>query len=256
MTAAPMFSIISTCRNAGQFAHKSIESVLMQDDPDWELQFYDDASTDSTLEIAVSAAADDPRIFVIGTNERRWKLQNFLDCVRASEAPIIVELDGDDHFAHPRVLSRLRSIYSTMPSVDATTGSCRTDFENGLIGHPRPHVPPPRIFGIAFAVDYPCLRTFRRSLLDRALREHPDSMLDPDTSRPYRTSADYALFAPAIAWARYIHPVDEVLVNVTRSNGPHHDFREYEVEQVEACRKIRRYWTDLTRRTQGEAHYV
>lgn len=253
----PMFSIISCSRNAGPYARRSIESVIAQTDKDWELWFVDDASTDDTAEQAVpSIVVAGSRAVFIHRKERRWKLQNFLEFVSRSTGTILVELDGDDHFASPNVLSRLRRIYETMPTVDATCGSCKTDFEGGLIGHPRPHIPPPRIFGIAFAVDYPAPRTWRRSLLDRALTEVPGSMIDPDTGTYYRTSADYALFAPVIAWARYIHPIDEVLVNVTRSNADHHDFREYEVEQIEACRKIRAFWQDYTRRTQGDAHYA
>ncbi len=53
----PLFSIITTCRNASACIAKTIESILKQDFRDFEYLIMDGCSTDDTLRIAASYAA-------------------------------------------------------------------------------------------------------------------------------------------------------------------------------------------------------
>lgn len=50
----PFFSVIMNCHNCASFLKEAIQSVYKQDFDDWEIIFFDNASTDSSTEIASS----------------------------------------------------------------------------------------------------------------------------------------------------------------------------------------------------------
>lgn len=226
MSEAPLFSVISTCRNAGSYARRSIESVLAQTEKSWELWFVDDASDEEWWNHAVhtlDVLCLDSRITLIHNEERKWKLANFLGAFARSRAPIIVELDGDDWFATPDALSTIRRAYESSPLVDATAGSHR-GYPNGSIMYPCTQpAPGHRIMQSGFAASVPAPRTWRRALTERSLIETPDIYIDPITGHYWQTNADLALFAPALFWARQIATIDDVLVEAN-FESPHHDF--------------------------------
>ena len=70
MTAPPLFSVIVPAHNAADTLAQTVDSVLAQSLPDWELLIYDDASTDGTAEILRGYDAD-PRITVLRGAENR-----------------------------------------------------------------------------------------------------------------------------------------------------------------------------------------
>ncbi|MGH6738250.1 MAG: glycosyltransferase family 2 protein, partial [Bradyrhizobium sp.] len=49
MTALPKISVVLPTYNRRQPLQRAIESLLAQDEPDWEAIVVDDASTDDTL---------------------------------------------------------------------------------------------------------------------------------------------------------------------------------------------------------------
>ena len=50
----PLVSIIMNCHNGAKFISQSVESVLKQNYKNWELIFFDNASTDESLSIVES----------------------------------------------------------------------------------------------------------------------------------------------------------------------------------------------------------
>jgi glycosyltransferase involved in cell wall biosynthesis len=60
----PLVSILTPTYNSEVFLAECIESVLAQTHENWEYLIVDDASTDRTVELALSYAAQDPRIGV------------------------------------------------------------------------------------------------------------------------------------------------------------------------------------------------
>lgn len=60
-----MTSIITPVYNTLQYLPATVESVLCQSCPDWELILVDDGSTDGSAELCDNYAASDPRIHVI-----------------------------------------------------------------------------------------------------------------------------------------------------------------------------------------------
>ena len=61
----PLVSIILPTHNRASFLRKSVESVLLQTETNFELIIVDDASTDSTFELSNQFAKLDRRVKVI-----------------------------------------------------------------------------------------------------------------------------------------------------------------------------------------------
>jgi glycosyltransferase involved in cell wall biosynthesis len=111
-----MFKIITTCYNCEFFIGQCIESVLSQNQTDWEMYITDDASTDRSVEVATKVANGDPRIKII-KNDRNMgavfnKTSNFLNHAELNDEDVIVSLDGDDYLSSRYTLCLLKKIYS------------------------------------------------------------------------------------------------------------------------------------------------
>jgi len=88
---APFFSVIMNCHNGASFLQEAIESVYMQEFNDWEIIFFDNASTDDSAEIVKSLDTRikyfyNPVLVPLGSaRNKAVKLANgkylaFLDC--------------------------------------------------------------------------------------------------------------------------------------------------------------------------------
>lgn len=90
-----ILSIIMPVHNAGEYLHRSIQSIQAQTMTDWELIFIDDGSTDDSVLIAKKYAADDSRIKVYAFPERGYgKTMNA--ALDLCEGDYIADLDPDD----------------------------------------------------------------------------------------------------------------------------------------------------------------
>lgn len=65
----PIVSIITPCHNAGGLISHTIESVLAQTFPEWEMLIIDDCSSDNSAEIIKQYAEKDNRIFYLKTDK-------------------------------------------------------------------------------------------------------------------------------------------------------------------------------------------
>ena len=75
---SPIVSIVLPCYNGAAFLAQSIDSVVAQTFPDWELILVNDCSTDNSLEIMQRYASADSRIRIIN-NEHNLKLPGALN---------------------------------------------------------------------------------------------------------------------------------------------------------------------------------
>lgn len=94
MSDDPNVSVIMPAYNAGKFIAETVESVLRQVYPSWELIIVDDASSDDTVAVVQRLASRDARIRLIqlsqnsgaavarntGLREARGRYIGFLDC--------------------------------------------------------------------------------------------------------------------------------------------------------------------------------
>lgn len=91
----PLFSIIIPTRNRVALLSISIQSVLQQVCPDWELLLIDDGSSDDTAEVV--AAFDDPRIrYIYQEHRERSSARN--RGIDLAEGQYLCFLDDDDRY--------------------------------------------------------------------------------------------------------------------------------------------------------------
>ena len=103
----PEVSIIIPTYNSEAYIAQALESVLHQTYSNFEIILVDDASTDSTLEIARSF--DDPRLRIISNKQNRGVSYGRNCGIKAAQGNWIALLDSDDWYA-PNRLEKLLSV--------------------------------------------------------------------------------------------------------------------------------------------------
>lgn len=130
-----MISIIIPAYNAQAYLRECLESVLAQSYTDWEAIIVNDGSTDSTLDIALSYAALDPRFRVITTENRGVSAARNV-AIQASVGEWITFLDSDDSLVSDALSALIR--VTDRPDVDIVAGGwgrqpCDKDDSTGFI---------------------------------------------------------------------------------------------------------------------------
>lgn len=118
-----MISIVIANYNKAQFITETIQSVINQSCPNWEVVFVDDGSTDNSLQIVSKLASQDSRICIEytikekrGANVARnigWKTSKF---------DYVLFLDSDDLLAPHCVENRLNHILRNKLDFNVFTG--------------------------------------------------------------------------------------------------------------------------------------
>lgn len=125
MTAS--VSIIMPAYNLADYLEESINSVLEQTFPDFELIVINDSSTDKTAEVAEYLASCDSRMRVIHSDRNLGSAGARNLGLSASCAKYVAFLDGDDLW-HPKKLEKQLSkisehgvdlVYTAMQKIDA-----------------------------------------------------------------------------------------------------------------------------------------
>lgn len=104
-TTLPRVSVVLPVRNGMPFLAESLESILGQSAPDFELIVVDDGSTDGTPECLISYA--DPRIKVLRTEGRGLVAALNLG-IKQGRGTFIARMDADDIAAVDRFACQLR----------------------------------------------------------------------------------------------------------------------------------------------------
>ncbi len=105
MSNKPEVSIITPNYNTARFIGETIESVLAQTFPDWEMIIVDDASTDDSPEILQSFAEKDPRIKPVFLDKNRGQGHARNLATDLAQGRFLGFLDSDDIW-HPEKLER------------------------------------------------------------------------------------------------------------------------------------------------------
>lgn len=111
------FSIIMPAYNGAAYIGKSIESVLAQSYPDFELIIVNDCSPDNTEQVVKEYT--DPRIHYIAFEENQGADEARKAGLHASSGDIIAFLDQDDLF-HPQKLALHAQLYEQNADVGVT----------------------------------------------------------------------------------------------------------------------------------------
>lgn len=91
------YSVILRAYNAGAQLAQSVESVVSQRYPHWELVIVNDGSTDNTRQVAEEYAAKDSRILVVNQPNRGCVLATQAG-IEASSGDYVVLLDAGDRY--------------------------------------------------------------------------------------------------------------------------------------------------------------
>jgi len=108
------YKIIVPFYNVEKWIRKTILSIKHQDQTDFQCVLIDDLSTDNTVEVIKKEIEGDSRFLLLQNEEKKYPFENTryaLNTVRPHKEDIIVLVDGDDWFAHGRVLSTLNKEY-------------------------------------------------------------------------------------------------------------------------------------------------
>lgn len=121
--AIPAVSILVPTYNGATYLGACLASILAQTLADWELIVVDDCSTDSTLEIAQSYAADDARIRILRNRKNLGLVGNWNRCVEVSRGNWVKFVFQDD-FLSPTCLEEMLA----QVTVETWLAVCRRQF--------------------------------------------------------------------------------------------------------------------------------
>lgn len=197
------FKIIIPAYNCDKYIYKCLESVIRQNYKNWECIVIDDCSNDSTGRIAERY---NDKIKIHHNDIRNSSaIKNILFGIKKisnQDNDVIVNLDGDDWFAHNYVLDYLSSIYNndtwvtygqyeplslsmkSYPSLSNCTYNCK-------------QVPDSRTYRKMNSWYTSHLRTFRKFLFDKINEQD----LKDSNGEFFKTAGDLALMYPLIEMA-------------------------------------------------------
>ena len=112
----PLFSIVLCTYNRAKLISRAIESVLTQEESDWELIIIDDGSTDSTTAICLDYAVKSDKIRYIYQQNKGLPLARNSG-ILASSGLYVTFLDSDDEY-HTNHLKTRKIILLRYPEVD------------------------------------------------------------------------------------------------------------------------------------------
>jgi glycosyltransferase involved in cell wall biosynthesis len=107
MSSPRLISVLIPCYNQARFLPQAIESVLSQQNANWELLISDDASTDDSAGIIRSFAARDPRIRFHLHSPNLGMAANWNWCLGQARGHYVKFLFGDDFHCAPDALASL-----------------------------------------------------------------------------------------------------------------------------------------------------
>lgn len=106
MTQNPKVSVIMNCYNGETFLQEAVESVLSQSFDDWEIIFWDNASTDKTEQIIQSFNSEKIRYFKSETNTSLGLARN--EAIKKATGKYLAFLDCDDVYYPDKLMKQVR----------------------------------------------------------------------------------------------------------------------------------------------------
>lgn len=120
-TDLPRVSVVVPCYNYAHFLADCVSSALSQEGVEVDVTVVDDASTDTSLEVAHQLSSADPRVRVIAHGENRGHIETFNEALDLGTAPYVVKLDADDLLT-PGSLRRSADVLDQHPKVTFVYG--------------------------------------------------------------------------------------------------------------------------------------
>ena len=206
----PIVVVVPSYNNAEWYG-KNLSSIFMQKYQNYRIIYIDDCSSDGTYELVsayVQQCGQQERVIVIGNTERYGALANHYKAVhQCDDRAIVVQLDGDDWFAHDNVLSVINEAYAD-ENVWMTYGQFEV-YPSGKRGQCK--LMPSSIITMCAYREYEWItsapRTFYAGLFKKIKLQHLI-----DNGKFYRTASDLACMFPMLEMANgRLRFIDEIL---------------------------------------------
>lgn len=109
------FVIVAPSYNNELWYEKNLQSIISQTYPHWSLIYINDCSSDATSMLVDQFIHNHgivDKCQLIHNTKRAGAMANFYHAIRSVKGhKVIVHLDGDDWFSHPRVLEQVAKAY-------------------------------------------------------------------------------------------------------------------------------------------------
>ena len=143
MTNTPLVSVIMPCYNSERFIAESIDSVIGQSYPNFELLITDDGSTDNSVEIIKNKVEKDNRIKLFILKERIGIAKARNNSLSHAKGRFIAFLDSDDIWTSNKLSTQINFIinnnigfsysdYELIDEEERKTKSSRTPEPSGI----------------------------------------------------------------------------------------------------------------------------
>ena len=129
----PQVSILIPCYNEGDNVRETIEYLLHQQYPNYEIIAINDGSRDNTLEILHELAAQHPKIRVVNLASNQGKAVGLRTAALMANSEILIGIDGDALLA-PNATAWIVRHFLEDPNVGAVTGNPRIRNRSTLLG--------------------------------------------------------------------------------------------------------------------------
>lgn len=121
MAGLPTVSVIVPCFNYGRYLRECVESVLNQTGVNVRVLIVDDASTDSTAQVAAELMAEDPRVELIQHPVNLGPVRTYNEGLFLADAAYTAMLDPDDSLTAGS-LARACALMNAHPEVGLVYG--------------------------------------------------------------------------------------------------------------------------------------
>ncbi len=225
-----------TFYNPGHFLDNCIESLLGQDYDNFEIVFFDDASTDGSAE---KVPIEDPRVTLVKNSENHYVARNIHTFVTEYCEPddIYVHVDGDDWLESPNVLSFINQCYN---EYDCWVMYGQFRYNDGRYGGCMPYANLEDFSKLRQNWYASHIRTFRAGLYYKIQEQDPDyNCLKDAEGNWYKVTADVALMCPILELAGFdrVRFNDQVLY-VYNDHNPLNDHKVNATEQTQNHHEI------------------
>ena len=203
----PVVSIIMPSYNAERYIAESIQSVIAQTFPDWELVITDDCSSDNTAAIARSFSDQDQRIRFKVAENHSGIAGTRNQCIARAKGRYIAFLDNDDLWVPEKLEKQLR--FMQEHDYSFCYSSYELMKEDGT--------PKGKVIRTAGVIDYN--KYLRNTIIGSGTimldREKTGPLVMPDNA----TSDDMALWCQILKKGHKAYPINEVLMKYRVRNN-------------------------------------
>lgn len=133
LTEYPPVSILIPCFNEGENVRETLEYLLKQQYPNYEIIAINDGSKDNTLAILHELADQHPKIRVVNLASNQGKAVGLRTAALLSTSEILIGIDGDALLA-PNATAWIVRHFLDNPNVGAVTGNPRIRNRSTLLG--------------------------------------------------------------------------------------------------------------------------